>query len=39
VVTRRGLRSIDLTDLALTVEGLIDVVARQEWAVRHLLAP
>jgi hypothetical protein len=28
-----------LTDLAMTVEGTIEVASRQEWALRYHLAP
>jgi hypothetical protein len=30
---------LDLTDLAMTVEGTIEVASRQEWALRYQLAP
>jgi hypothetical protein len=30
---------LDLTDLAMTVEGTIEVASRQEWALRYHLAP
>jgi hypothetical protein len=30
---------LDLTDLALSVEGTVEVASRQEWALRYRLAP